>query len=122
MDEGLSVLLLIAFIVVAIVVTRLRQPPRPKFDSERRELRYGRGAPIPFRDLEVRVFRYRQEEDPETKSGIQGGIWGAMAAGTEELHRVYVRADHRRVDLKEFGSAEDAEQYANEIREMIADA
>ncbi|MHC4709068.1 MAG: hypothetical protein ACYTA3_01215 [Planctomycetota bacterium] len=114
----LFVFIAVIAITVAWVVNVLRTP-KPVFDRERRELRYGRDAPIPFRELEVRVFRYRREEDPDTKMG--GPIWSDLAAGTEEIYRVYVRAGDRRVDLLEFPSAEEAERYADEIRAMIAE-
>jgi hypothetical protein len=68
------------------------------------------------------VFRYRLEEDPADKGGIGGPLWGGLAAGVEEIHRVYVRAGDRRVDLSEFQSAEEAERYADKIRAMIAEA
>jgi hypothetical protein len=121
-EVSLPVFVLIALVAIVGGVVGLRRRAKPVFDRERRELRYGREAPIPFNELEVRVFRYRQEEDPETKSGIQGPLWGSLAAGVEEIHRVYARAGQRRVDLREFRSREEAERYANEIREMIAEA
>jgi hypothetical protein len=121
-EVDLLVVVLIAAVAIIGVVVSVRRTPKPVFDRERRELRYGRGVPIPFNDLEVRVFRYRQEEDPETKSGIGGPFWGGLAAGIEEVYRVYVRAGDRRVDLAEFRSAEEAERYADEIRATIGDA
>jgi hypothetical protein len=119
-EVSLPVFIFIAFLAIIGGIVRLRRTPKPVFDRERRELRYGRRAPIPFSNLEVRVFRYHQEEDSETKSGIGGPFWGGLAARVEEVHRVYIRAGRLRVDLQEFRSAEAAERYANEIREMIA--
>jgi hypothetical protein len=119
-EVGLPVIVLIVLIVIIGAIVKARLTPKPVFDRERRELRYGRDDPIPFRDLEVRVFRYRQEEDPDKRGG--GPLWGSLAAGIEELYRVYVRAGDRRVDLSEFQSAEEAEKYADEIRAMIAEA
>jgi hypothetical protein len=120
-DAGLVGFVLVVVLVIIARVVALRRSPKPVFDRKRRELRYGREVPIPFGELEVRVFRYRQEEDPDNKSGIGGPLWGGLAAGVEEIHRVYVRAGDRRVDLSEFRSAEDAERYADEIRAMIAE-
>ncbi len=108
-DVGLLIFLAFGCAGIAFVVIDIRK--RLRFDEESRELRIGREAPIPFRDLEVRVFNYHREEDPETKNGGRvGGVWGGMAAGVEEIHTVYVRAGKRRVDLKEFRSAEEAVQ------------
>jgi hypothetical protein len=121
-DAGPVGFVLVVVLVIIARVVAFHRSPKPVFDRKRRELRYGREAPIPFRELEVRVFRYRQEEDPDNMSGIGGSLWGGLAAGTEEIHRVYVRAGGRRVDLSEFRSAEDAERYADEIRAMIAEA
>ncbi len=120
-DVSLPVFVFLVLLAIAGGVVRLKRNPKPVFDRDRRELRYGRNTRILFSDLEVRVFRYRQEEDPETRNGIQGSFWGGMAAGIEEIHRVYVRSGSQRVDLSEFGSAEEAESYADEIRAMIAD-
>ena len=124
---------------VALIVLGIREGMRdgtlnlpmfkPVFDRERRELRYGREAPIAFCDIEVRVFSYHVEEETDSPRATAGSevalvknLFTAMQSGIEHLHRVYVRAGDRRVDLKEFGSAKEAEQYANQIRRIIADA
>jgi hypothetical protein len=118
-DAGVVGFVLFVVLVIIVRVVAFHRSPKPVFDRKRRELRYGRDAPIPFRDLEVRVFRYRREEDPDTTMG--GPLWSGLVAGTEEVYRVYVRAGDWRLDLLEFPSAEEAERYADEIRAMIAD-
>jgi hypothetical protein len=119
-DAGLVGFVLVVVLVIIARVVALHRSPKPVFDRKRRELRYGREVPIPFGELEVRVFRYRQEEDPDTRIG--GPFWSELAAGTEEIYRVYVRAGDRRMDLLEFPSVEEAERYADEIRAMITEA
>jgi hypothetical protein len=120
MEINVGVVGFVLFMVLVIIVrvVAFRRTPKPVFDRERRELRYGKEAPIPFRELEVRVFRYRQEEDPATRVG--GPLWGSLAGGTEEIYQVYVRAGDRRIDLAEFQSAEEANRYADGIRAKIA--
>jgi hypothetical protein len=117
-NVGVVGFVLVTVLVIIERVVAFRRTPKPVFDRERRELRYGREAPIPFSELEVRVFRYRQEEDPAAKVG--GPLWGSLAAGTEVIHQVYVRAGDRRIDLAEFRSAEEANRYAAGIRARIA--
>ena len=112
-----AVLFLVILVVVLIAISRSRHV---RFDREHRVPRLGWQTPIPFADLEVRVFRYRQEEDRRILSRIMGELWSGMAAGTEELHQVYVVTADRRIDLKQFRSKKKAAQYADEIRQMIA--
>jgi hypothetical protein len=117
---GLLIFLFFGLFVIASVVLSIGKTPR--FDQKRRELRYGRKAPIPFRDLEVGVFNIlHREDEPETKGGLKGRAWGGMEAGAREIHRVYVRAGDRRVDLRDFQSEDEAERYATEIRELISE-
>jgi hypothetical protein len=106
-----------AILVILGRVAHSQRAPKPAFDRERRELRYGSEAPIPFGELEVRVFRFRLEKDSPTTAG--GPLWSSLASGTEETYRVYVRAGDRRIDLAEFQSAEEADRYAAGIRATI---
>ncbi len=112
-EVGLPIFIVVIGITGFVMWTRRAR--KPVFDSERRELRYGKAAPIPFRDLEVRVFRYRREEEHER------GLMGQLAAGTEEVYQVYVRAGNQRVDLSEFRSKAEAEEYADKIRATITE-
>jgi hypothetical protein len=117
---GFLIFLLFGLFVIASVVLSIGKTPT--FDQKRRELRHGRRAPIPFRDLEVGVFNiHRRGQEPDAESEIKRGRWGGMAAGALEIHRVYVRAGDRRVDLRDFQSEGEAERYANEIRELISE-
>jgi hypothetical protein len=80
-DIGLVGFALVAVLTIIGWAVNARLNPKPVFDRKRRELRYGRETPIPFGELEVRVFRYRLEEDPADKGGIGGPLWGGLAAG-----------------------------------------
>ena len=79
------------------------------FDHGRRELRFG-NTTLPFQDIEVHVLRYHQKE-----RGPEGDL-----PYIELVYWVYCRAGKERVDLKEFTSQTDAEQYAEKIRARIA--
>ncbi len=116
---GLVIVLLVVLFVVTAAVVGARKTPT--FDLKRRELRYGKEAPIPFSELEVRVYNiYEREKGPEADCRIKAGRWGGKAATKREIHRVYARAGELRVDLRDFHSEDEAERYAKEIREMIS--
>lgn len=108
---------------------------KPVFDRERREFRAKGVSPIPFRDLEIRVFRYPGEQsrssDSTTLLSWIGGVlnstltlwWEAILeeapSGTEYRYRVYVRSGDTSVDLSEFRSRAEADNYADRVRELI---
>ena len=112
-----AVLFVVILIPVLIAISRAR---RVKFDRERRELLIGWQTPIPFADLEVRMFGYRLENESKALGCIMGGLWSGMASGTQELHQVYLTTGDGRVNLKRFRSKKAAAQYADEIRKVIA--
>ena len=95
----------------------------PVFDHERRELRCGKTT-IPFQDIEVRVFRYHGREPRSASFPFHISVFNDAAdltRGTEWKYRVYARAGKQRVDLEEFRSQTDADEYADEIRTTIAE-
>ena len=118
-------LLVIALLVVGGTVAylgrflrKLFNPPAV-FDRGRRELRCGRTT-IPFQDIEVRVFRYHGKE-PTSSTFDEEFNPADLLRGTEWKYRVYARAGKQRVDLEEFRSQTDADEYADEIKATIAE-
>ena len=120
-------LLVIALLVIGGTVAYLGRflrklfDPPAVFDRERRELRCGRTT-IPFQDIEVRVFRYHGREPGSGAIPLSVSQHAEnLTRGTEWKYRVYARAGKQRVNLDEFRSQTDADEYADEIRATITE-
>jgi hypothetical protein len=91
-----------------------------RVDRDRREIRVGRGPPIPFGQAEVRVFRDRKEQDYFRGGGGTDSFYSEKT--TVVTFEVYVKCGNVRATLGKFDSRIAAEKYAREVRDTIASA